>query len=405
MSLKKKLLLLTILIGSFGNAQETVSIMYYNLLKFPNTNSSRITYLKTIVQHVLPDIFVVNELTSSTGSNNILNNALNQNGITYYNAAQYISGPDDNNMLYYNSNKFGLVSQDVIETSLRDINEYVLYYKDPNLTASSDTVYFYIYGAHLKAGNDQSDANQRAAETATLKSHLLTRDNPENTIVGGDFNIYYSSESAYYNLVSSTQANLYDVLGSGAWHNNSAYSSIFTQSTRTTSFDGGATGGMDDRFDFILFSDDLINAENGAQYVNGSYNAIGQDGNRWNGSLVSPTNNSEPTEIINALYYMSDHLPVYMEMLVGGNVGVEEYALNQLVDVYPNPTDGETTVASFEAEIESYTITDQLGREVYKLTEVNALQSAIPQGTLASGTYLVKINTVKGQVIKRLSVK
>ena len=40
----------------------------------------------------------------------------------------------------------------------------------------------------------------------------------------------------------------------GNWHNNSSFSDVHTQSPRTAQFGGGASGGMDDRFDFILFS-------------------------------------------------------------------------------------------------------------------------------------------------------
>lgn len=402
--MRKLLLITTTILLSVAYGQETVSIMYYNLLKFPNTNSSRITYLKTIVQYVKPDIFVVNELTSGTGSNSILNNALNQDGVNYYSAATYVNGPDDNNMLYYNSNKFGLVDENVIPTSLRDINEYVLYYKDPALTAASDTAYLHIYGAHLKAGNSDSDAAQRAAETATLKSYLLTRENTENTIVGGDFNIYYSSESAYYNLTAPTQADLHDVIGPGAYHNNSSFTNIFTQSTRTDSFDGGSTGGMDDRFDFILFSPDLLDGSNNAQYVNGSYTAIGQDGIRWNSSLIIPSNSSEPVEIINALYYMSDHLPVYMEIEIGGNVGIPEYALKDLVGIYPNPTSSKCTVAAMEVTINKVEMFDLQGRMVKSIEQINKLKHEFAIDNLLPGSYYVNIITDKGTVNQKLIV-
>lgn len=402
--MRKLLLITTALLFSVAYGQETVSIMYYNLLKFPSTNSSRISYLKTIVQYVQPDIFVVNELTSSSGSNSILNNALNQDGINYYNAATYVSGPDDNNMLYYNSNKFGLIDQNVIATSLRDINEYILYYKDPALTAASDTAYLYVYGAHLKAGSTDSDALQRAAETATLKSYLVTRNNPENTIVGGDFNIYYSSETAYYNLTASTQCNLHDVIGPGAYHNNSSFTNIFTQSTRTDSFDGGSTGGMDDRFDYMLFSADLLDGSNNAQYKAGSYKAIGQDGIRWNSSLIVPTNNSEPVDVVNALYYMSDHLPIYMELEIGGNVGIPEYALKDLVGIYPNPASTNCTVAAMEALIYKVEMFDLQGRLVKSIDQINSLKYEFDIDELVPGSYYVNIETEKGTVNQKLIV-
>ena len=36
--------------------------MYYDLLNFPSTSPERADTLKKIVQHVLPDTFLVNEL-------------------------------------------------------------------------------------------------------------------------------------------------------------------------------------------------------------------------------------------------------------------------------------------------------------------------------------------------------
>src|SRR5690606_29751738 len=104
-------------------------------------NSGRITNLQTILQHTQPDILLVCELTSASGSNTILANALNTNGINHYNKANYVDGPDTDRMLYFDSTKFGYITQNEIATSVRDINEFVLYYKDPGLTAGSDTIY------------------------------------------------------------------------------------------------------------------------------------------------------------------------------------------------------------------------------------------------------------------------
>ncbi len=406
MKLSKKLFgtLAALIITFSGSAQEdTISVMYYNLLKFPNINSSRITYLETVVQYMKPDIFVVCELTSGTGATSILNNALNTGSVNYYAAANYVDGPDTENMLYYNTNKLGFIEQNEISTSLRDINEYVLYYKDPGLTAASDTAYLYVYGAHLKAGNNQSDEVERAGITATLKSYLVTRDNPENTIVGGDMNIYYSTEQAYVNLTATNQANLYDPIGTGSYHNNPSYAIHFTQSTRTTSFDGGATGGMDDRFDMMMFSDDVVNGANGVRFIPSSYRAVGQDGLRWNSSLISPVNNSEPANIINALYYMSDHLPIYMELEVGGDLSLEEKH-EQEVNVYPNPASSLVKVNS-NYQIEFVSIVDGLGKEVVSIHGMNSSTLTLNTADLSPGVYHVLVESENAVSIEMLIIE
>ncbi len=146
---------------------------------------------------------------------------------------------------------------------------------------------------------------------------------------GGDFNFYgssVSSEPAHNWVLNGGTFPLFDPINmTGEWHANSFYANIHTQSTRTTSFDGGATGGLDDRFDFIFVSNDLQTGANKAKYVENSYAAIGNDGAHYNTSLVNPASNgSVPDDVANALHEMSDHLPVYLEIQVGGDVGIAD---------------------------------------------------------------------------------
>lgn len=399
------LIALIISFSSIGQGEETISIMYYNILNYPNINSARITYLETIAQHVQPDVLVVSELTSLTGSNTILNDALNVGAINYYSAALYIDSPDDERMLYYNSQKLGLVSQNIIPTALRDINEYVLYYKQPGMTASSDTIYLYVYACHLKAGSTDADKLDRAGETSILKSYLNSRTNAENTIVGGDMNIYTSAEVAYTNMTGTTQANLYDPIGPGNYHSSAAFAQHFTQSTRLDPIDGGSTGGMDDRFDMIWFSDDVLYGDNAAKFINGSYRAVGQDGLRLNQSLLSPVNISEPSNVLNALYYMSDHLPVYMEIEVGGNLEVLDGLISSSeVSIYPTPAHESVYIEIANATPSLITITDSFGRTI-RSEEVFGQKVNLNISDLKGGAYFLKIDTDKGAVTKRLIIQ
>ncbi len=384
-------------------AQDTIKFMTYNILNYPDVNTARIAYLKTIVQHIKPDVFLVNEITQPVGATNIISQALNQNGINYYAQSLYVQSPDDENMLFYNTQKLGLVEQNTISTSLRDFNEYVLYYKEPGMTAQSDTVYFYVYAAHLKAGSTAADITQRGSETSVLKSYLMTRGYAENTVVAGDMNIYNNSEAAYINFTGTTQANLYDVVGSGIWHSNTFYKMHFTQSTRIVAIDGGATGGMDDRFDMILFSDDMQTGTKGAKYIPGSYRAVGQDGLRLNSSLIDPVNNSEPTNVINALYYMSDHLPVYMEVAVGGNVGVSEESITPL-KVYPVPAN-DLLYVKVDATVKSIHLVDLSGRILSLSPEISGNVLKLDVASFAAGSYLLQVETSIGPYTERIIIE
>jgi len=74
---------------------------------------------------------------------------------------------------------------------------------------------------------------------------------------------------------------------------------------------------MDDRFDFILISSSIKDGTYDIKYKTNSYWAVGQDGLRYNNSINYPTNTTLPAEVIEALYNMSDHLPVVSEFYLG----------------------------------------------------------------------------------------
>lgn len=313
---RKLLPLLLIIISISTQAQyDTLRLMYYNVLDFPISDPGREARFRTINQFVKADILCITELKSAEGANLILNDALNIYGIDYYQMATYITGDFSENLIYFNSNKLGLVSQDVIYTSLRDINEYVLYYKSVDLAVTQDTVYFYFYIAHLKAS--QGFEQERLDEVNDFLTHLNGLSNPENVFFGGDFNLYGSSEPAYQAIINNSQVNLNDPLTSGEWHNNPTYSDIHTQSTRTVDFGNGSTGGLDDRFDFIFFTDDVNSGSQKVKYIPNSCKAFGNDGNHLNLDLIDPPSNPEvPDSVIQALYYGSDHLPVICDLRV-----------------------------------------------------------------------------------------
>ncbi|MCB9223973.1 MAG: T9SS type A sorting domain-containing protein [Crocinitomicaceae bacterium] len=389
----KKLLLLCTLVLSLGAKSQntdTISVMAYNLLNFPNVNSGRISYLKTIVQEVLPDVLMVCELTSSTGANSVLNQALNQNGISYYQKATYVTGPDTQNMLYYNSNKLGLKEQNVISTTLRDINEYVLYYKSDDIATTSDTTFFYTYVCHLKASQGEEVA--RNNEALAMKSYMAGRAGLENVLVGGDFNLYGSSEPAWTTITTSNGVTLVDPINMAAnWHADFGYASVHTQSTRTASLDGGSTGGLDDRFDFIFMSPDLQNWGNQAKYISGTYWAYGQDGDHYNAAMIDlPTNLTVPANVVDALYYMSDHLPVYMEIEVQKAYnGIEE--LNKGIEAYYNANLDRLIFHFLKDDIHTGAIAiyDPSGKLVQTVDGLNEDQTIDVSG-LERGLYILK---------------
>ncbi|MCD4736183.1 MAG: lamin tail domain-containing protein, partial [Bacteroidales bacterium] len=314
-------LLFVLLSFHLFSQKDTVTVMYYNILSFPDGDPGRENYFETINNYLESDVILVNEMMSNYGASLLLDQALNVNGINYYQKAVFTNGPDSDNMLFYNSDKFTLYSQHYIVTSLRHINEYVLYFNSSNL-AKGDTIFLYLYSAHLKAGSDPVNEQQRQAEVNLFKNRINAIANAENIFFGGDLNLYYSGEPAYNTLINSGNYPLNDPLPAGNWHSSYTYRYYHTQSTRTSVFGGGANGGLDDRFDFILFSDDVNNGTNGVKYLPNTCKAFGNDGNHFNDALINPpVNPNLPANIIQALYYMSDHLPVVCQLEIEAETG------------------------------------------------------------------------------------
>ena len=132
---------------------DTATIMYYNVLNYPGSTGSRVQYFRQINQYIKPDFVLITELISNAGAVTLLQDGLNVFGETKYQKAAFNDGTDTDNMLFYNSDKFTLYSQDTIETDLRAIGEYILYYNIQPPYSTTDTVFLYLYVTHLKAGN------------------------------------------------------------------------------------------------------------------------------------------------------------------------------------------------------------------------------------------------------------
>ena len=334
MSIMRKGIIIFLLITFFinVNGQDTLTVMQYNLLNFGNFTSyctlsnndpgEKIAWLKTIIDYQTPDIFCVNEMSQSDYYQQmLLDEVLNTSGRTGFEMAgtTNYNNSDIVNMLYYNGSKLGLESMDAIVTEVRDINIYKLYYKQRNKSLSGDNIVFYCIVAHLKAGSTSGDMTVRAQMTADVTNYLVSHQITEPCLILGDLNLQSSTEQAWLNLTQYADPayDFSDPAGKvGNWHNNATYAIVHTQSTHITSDGCASGGGMDDRFDFILANAAFFDEEASILVIDGSYDVLGQDGQRLNGSVADPPNYSAPSGVISALYGMSDHLPVTLELKV-----------------------------------------------------------------------------------------
>ncbi|KXB08415.1 hypothetical protein AKJ55_01045 [candidate division MSBL1 archaeon SCGC-AAA382M17] len=300
-----------------------------------NSVAERQSHLKKILNYVRPDIFTVNELDGNASepikndATHLLDNTLNVNGITYYRKAPfqktYLA-----NTLFYNANKLRLYSYKPIPFYVGNhekiFNAYTFYYNGRHLSQSLDTTFLTCFVIHLKSGNDDTDALQRANEAEILMDYIDNEmPNSGNYIICGDLNVYSSGERAFQILTKSctTKSGFYDPVDqSGNWHNNEKYKLYHTQSTHLG--DGCfSSGGMDDRFDFILLSNAIMGGVKGIRYIQDSYEILGQDGQGFNSLLRVKNNEAVPVRIAKALYNFSDHLPVKLSLRIDEDPAVE----------------------------------------------------------------------------------
>lgn len=349
------LVILVLLVTNIVKAQDTIRIMQYNLLYYGkdvfecdqdnNNVDDKNGYLQTIINYAKPDIFSVNELDGEGIAPNVddagylLDNALNVNGINYYRRTEF---PEIflANTLFYNSNKLTLKKHDVISMDVgaftKIFNAYKFYHNSADLAETNDTVFFTCIVAHLKAGDGTAERQERADEVAEFMKYMENLGEAGNYFFMGDFNLYNDDEDAFQELINPTNATykFYDPVNQiGNWHTNSAYKDYHTQSTHSTYNGCASTGGMDDRFDFILASGNVMNGVDKMQYISNSYTTLGQDGSSYNTALNTTSNSSVPTAVAQALYNNSDHLPVLLDIKIDKDLG----DIAEITDVYHNP--------------------------------------------------------------------
>lgn len=402
--------------------RDTVSVMVYNLLFYGNYTSfcnpqnnnidNKDAYLRTIIAYTQPDLFAVNEMgPDPANATRIKQNVLNADGRTGYDHASYTNttGSGLVNMLFYNTEKFVLYSEAVAAAVVRDINLYTLYYNDPLLGHGNDTIFLHVFVTHMKAGSSASDQQRRMQEATAVMGFIEQMDIRGNLLFMGDFNMNSSYEQAFQLITYHPNESIrfYDPIDQpGVWWNNPEMAPYHTQSTRTGQHDCFVTGGMDDRYDFILATESVMEGREGVVYIEESYRTIGQDGLRFNQSLISPPNESgDPHEVILALFNMSDHLPVQMKL------GITDYVSN-ITPILPQAADIKVTYDKADARVDiqiidysglfGIEIVSLAGITVFRQTDNALISPAFVQADVsgfAPGLYLIAFTPQTGNKV------
>lgn len=310
--------------------------------------------------------------------------------------------------LVYNTNTLSLVHQKAFgttggEEAARQSARFQL--RPAGYDSSAD---FYIYNDHYKSGttccDPTDDQPRRNYEAQFVRADADALGQGAHVIYAGDFNIRSSSEAMYQTLLAAGNGQAFDPINTpGNWYNNSGYAAVHTQSPHDGS-DGLVEGGMDDRFDFQLVTEELLDNE-GLSYISGSYHAFGNNGTTYNDPVNDPGNTYPLTNAqIDALAHVSDHLPVVadyqlpakMEVTLGAfptlvNLGdavnVDVFVENIAPVLFANGAD--------ELDYDISVVDDLLGGEIdqmaFALAGANSHQISFDASTVGmkSGTLMV----------------
>lgn len=401
-----------------AHAQDTLTVMQYNLLYYGNTaicdeysnnTQHKDECIRTILDYVKPDILTVCEFGATQAlQSDFLRHNLNINGSNYWQSDNIINYANSYiiNHIFYDSRKLGLKKHVALRTTPRDTDVYELFLKTPNLIAG-DTILLICIVAHTRAGEEWESS--RRAQMQVAMDYINQHYPSDNVLIMGDFNMYGASESGY-RLLTQTYSNpdicfmdpLANLNGVGEWNNNYTYAPFHTQSTHASSSGCFSSGGLDDRFDFILMADEIAFSYNHLRYVQGSYHAVGNDGNHFNQSINQGYNSSVPAEVAEALFDGSDHLPVTMKIAVDVKLGVENHEAQSLyASVAPNPVSDRAVVSFFnpaqgQVQFELYSLQGQLLQCETVTFGEGSQRFELAFHDLTKGFYLLRIKHQNG---------
>lgn len=324
---------------------EHLKVIYYNVLNFPNPSNNnslgkdsiRHVYFRNIIEAQDADIIVMQEVKELFGIQNLVAE-LNSNGSlgkTYAHSNDLYRYGALGNMIIYNDDRINLVSHtEVPRTNTQSSsggNSFIAPRANSrfivdifSIACPSEHLRLELYSGHFKGSNDGessttiSDRDRRNLAALDLMAFIDTIPISRNIIMGGDFNFYADnvndgsfSEPGYVTLTNSSYNHQFTDPLDGWIRNSSTQVEKYTQSTRLSLSEfgnGGSSGGLDDRFDFIVFNQAIDQGTNEVTYVENSFGTIAS----------SYLLNSEALDgshpLKEQVHKMSDHYPVELEL-------------------------------------------------------------------------------------------
>nr|WP_321245997.1 T9SS type A sorting domain-containing protein [uncultured Psychroserpens sp.] len=383
--------------------QTDFKLMFYNVLNFPLEDAvpDRLESLEFILDDYRPDVFMICELNNEAGANTILSSlqAINPN---YERAVFELNTSDDNisnqndlqQLIYFDTTKFILESQTIVTSIYRDFNHYKL--KINSIEQATNPIVIDFIVCHLKASSGIDNQALRLEMVEDLVIYLDDFPVDSNIVLAGDFNVYTDSEPAFQRLIdpSNTITFIDPANRIGSWHNNTNYIDVMTQSTRTQTGLGGATGGFDDRFDFIMTSENMSTNPD-IFFISNSYDVYGNNENidcynqSINDSDCAGPEFSFATR--DALHNFSDHLPVTLELQTNQSLSIQEFSVPEMVTILGSNVIDNTLKLKIDLRLQNELelhIFNSLG-QVVKTVDVNNTLISIDASQMSSGIYYI----------------
>jgi hypothetical protein len=289
-----------------------------------------------------PDVIIAQEFTSAVAVANfraLLNSAAGSPGD--WNAAPFIDGPDSDSAFFYRAGKAEYLGTAIVapggdpQGAPRNVLRFDI--RPAGYSAAATTIA--CYSVHMKAGNTGDDQARRLAEATAIRANADALPAGWNVLLAGDTNIQSSAQAAYQQLtgaLANNRGRLFDPINTpGSWNNTAAFRFVHTQAP------GASGAGMDDRFDFILLGQSLINTSDFDYIGNAaaayspttwndpahSFRAWGNDGTSFNAPIAIAGNTMVGPVIAQALVNAAGtdasggHLPVFLDLRVPARVG------------------------------------------------------------------------------------
>jgi exonuclease III len=425
MFLKKHIFCFIVFCSYFLNAQTNIKAMFYNTLNYNSdiASESRTPYLKTILDAVQPDLFMICELKNEAASNYLFENAVLPSNANF-NKAEFKPSQSPAKsllqMVYYNTEKLELEYNEVIPTNIRDINHYTFKVKTDN--SEETPVRIEVFVTHLKASRGSENMDKRLASVENFTRELERLPENSNVLFAGDFNFYTSNEAGFQEIIDETNAiqlidpidrlcptfpengvNYFieDNYDATYFWNNPSFADVHSQSARNGQVNGdGSGGGMDDRFDFIMMSKNLQTSDKLA-YVENSYKTVGNNSNCYNSFVSNSTCTGEFSQNLrNALYYFSDHLPIVME-LESPRSTLSTTKFDSFSIIISNLVTN-TLVLQTPKLAKNIAVYNQLGQKVFEVKNLDTTKIEIETSTFTQGLYYIKIDNYKTQKFIKL---